>query len=204
MSAFREPDNKRFCLALESVLKGKGGRISWDGEARRPAVDCRIAHTATVQSIYLPYLGGFEHELLTSVGRELDVSWIVLFAQEGSIWEYALYRGDRCVNRFSVAPEYWDDSTEFVDQRRGDPRLLAETWGVPIESLRRYLVNWQIADADNDTFEFGLTGKAYPEDRFAYGDFNQVFDFLRALGGEDPTSGLEATRQHAIYVPAGV
>jgi hypothetical protein len=142
--------------------------------------------------------------LLTGVGRELDAAWITLFVQEGAIWEYALYRGDRCLDRFIVAPEYWDDSARFIAQRGGNPGVLSEAWGVPIERLQRYLVNWQMRDIDDDTFEFGLTGKAYPEDRFDYGNFNQVFDFLRVLGGADPTNTLAGARQHALYVPAGI
>lgn len=100
--------------------------------------------------------------MLTGVGRELDAAWITLFVQEGAIWEYALYRGDRCLDRFIVAPEYWDDSARFIAQRGGNPGVLSEAWGVPIERLQRYLVNWQMRDIDDDTFEFGLTGKAYP------------------------------------------
>jgi len=104
-SAFRDPDKDRFCLALEHVLKGKGGHIAWDEEPRHPSIDCRTAHTADVQSIYVAYCGRFEHDLLTGIGLELDAPWITLFIQEGTIWEYILYRGDRCLDCFSVAPE---------------------------------------------------------------------------------------------------
>ncbi|MCE9611872.1 MAG: hypothetical protein K8R23_16870 [Chthoniobacter sp.] len=201
IGVFRECDRSRFELALETVAKELGVRITLDEAPSPPAKDCRTAHAQGVQSIYLPYLSGVEHQLITGLGRKLDCAWMMLYLQEGSIWEYRLYRADRCLDNFSVAPQYWTDSKEFTAQRRGNPRLLSETWGTPVEELQRYIADWQMRDIDDDTFEFALKGKAYPHDRSDYGAPNQVFDFLQALGGMDPLNILAGARQHALYLP---
>ena len=201
LNVFRERDQDRFRQAIESVLGEKGSWISWDEAPNRPAADCRTAHAAEVQSIYVADLGGFEHELLLGLGRELGGVWITLLVQEGAIWEYMLYHRDQCIDRFSVAPAYWDDSAEFAAKRRGNSTLLSEMWGVSLDLIPRCLVDWQMGETGEGVLEYGRRGKAYPGDRFGYRDFNQVFDFLRALGGSDPTNCLAGARQHALFLP---
>ncbi len=201
LNAFKNVEEAAFRDKFEKILVERGGRIFWNEQSRGSAVDCRTAGNGGIQTLYVPYLGGVEHELLTSLGRELGGPWIALFVREGSLWEYQLYQRDECIDTFSVAPEYWDDTPSFVTMHSGNARLLAEVWGVPYERIHRYIVNWKLVEIDDDTSEFRLRGKAYPEDQFKYGDFNQVFDFLRALGGSDPLNLNAGAKAHALHPP---
>ena len=186
LRAYNATSIDTFKDALVAAVKETGGRIEWNTHPSGLAVDCRTAHQNHIHTLFIPYLGGIEHQIATALGVKLAEPWIELFIQEGTIWEYMLYEADTCIDIFSVAPEYWSNDDNVIRLRRGDSRLLSETWAVPIDKLRRYLVNWQMREIDEDTFEFRLTGKAYSDDYFEYGTFNQVFDFLRVLGGSGP------------------
>jgi hypothetical protein len=69
---------------------------------------------------------------------------------------------------------------------RGDAQKLAALWQLPVERIDRYIVQWGLYAIDEDTFDYRLKGKAYPTDRFNYGNPDQMDDFLKALGGEFP------------------
>ena len=152
---------------------------------------------------------------MEKLGRKSGLPWIELRIQEGAIWDYALYQGDQCVDLFSVCPQYWsdppqltvfsygsslkrmvfeafgsrryDDMDERLAEWKGKPAVLAELWGLPKARIERYLVNWGIAtDPKEHTFQFTLSGRAYPDDQFEYGNYEQFFDMLRVLGGKEP------------------
>ena len=137
-----------------------------------------------------------------------------------------LFRGDQCMDTFSVCPQYWSDPPQataiifeggtikrFVSKVfgprlykdpeeklrtwSGKPDVLASLWGLPRERIERYLVNWgfKIDPDDEMTFEYTLTGRAYPDDEHDYGDYEQFFDVLRALGAVDPVD------QHTLRLP---
>lgn len=192
-----------FERALEAAVTTFRCKILWGRKPEREEHDCRIASTVSVQDLYLDYMGGLEQKIAESVGRTLDVPWIVLMISEGSLWEYVLFHGASCIDRFSVAPEYWDDDPDFISLHRGNSELLARTWGVPKVAIDRYLRNWGMRNLVDDEFEFTLHGKAYETDKYQYGDIWQMIDFLHALGGKDPTNILAYASQHAIRVPAG-
>ena len=63
----------------------------------------------------------------------------------------------------------------------GRPELLAVAWGVPLESIERYVLQWDMEDPNNESSVITRPGKAYPTDKFEYGDYNQLFDFLEKL-----------------------
>ena len=44
-------------------------------------------------------------------------------------------------------------------------------------------------------------GKVYEADDFEYGDYRQMYDFLRALGASDPHDAKGKGRQHRLLLP---
>ncbi len=69
--------------------------------------------------------------------------------------------------------------------------MLSLVFGVPEEKFNRYLRHWY-SDWDEETEEFrsALEGKAYPDDRSPYCNYEQMWDFLASLGIHDPMSGV--------------
>jgi hypothetical protein len=85
----------------------------------------------------------------------------------------------------------------LLQERKGKPKLLAKLWGIPVERIERYLVNWGYEDnPENDgMYRHKLSGRAHPDDGYEYGDYHQFFDVLKALGGEEPVKG------HTLKLP---
>ena len=84
-------------------------------------------------------------------------------------------------------PQYWDDDPAEIESKKGNAGVFSRTWGVPVDRITRYLANWgMIVDDEEGIYRTVLKGKAYPTDRFEYGDYNQMEDFLFALGGRMP------------------
>jgi hypothetical protein len=103
------------------------------------------------------------------------------------------------VDTFSAAPEYWkepDDITEeYLRRWRGDPQKLAALWRLPLDRIERYIIQWGLHAVDEDTFDYRLKGKAYPAYRHEYGNPDQMYDCLKALGGEFPIG------DHTLILP---
>ena len=69
-----------------------------------------------------------------------------------------------------------------------------------VGSHRAFVVQWGhvIDPNDEDVVRHSITGKAYPSNRHPYGDFEQFYDVLRALGGQEPFIDYE---QHTLKLP---
>jgi hypothetical protein len=198
---FKGVDANTMRTAMAQVAASLGGSIRW-GQAGTGDQDLRLDCQRDVHTVYLP-CQAIDFTFCEEVGRRLGVPWIELRIQEGSLWDYAVYRGAECLDTFSVCPQYWDGGeadAETLEQWRGKPEILAAAWGLPVERIRNYLVNWGYrADKVEGIFEHQLRGKAYASDEYEYGDYEQFFDVLKALGGHEP---LE---RHTIVLrqPAG-
>ena len=107
--------------------------------------------------------------------------------------------GDEVLDNLSVCPQYWEGGQtdpEEMETYKGKPEVLAQAWGLPLEQIRNYMVNWGYrSDPAKMVFHFERSGKAYPTDRHGYGEHEQFFDMLRALGGREPKE------QHTINLP---
>jgi hypothetical protein len=184
---YKGTDADAFRRAAEWAAQSLGGSILWDrpGAGRQ---GMRVASSDDVHSLHLEdhRAGDFCEE----IGARLGVPWIELRIQEGSLWDYCLYRDGLTLDTFSVCPQYWDgDATADAElkQWQGRPDVLAREWGLPVERIRNYLLNWGYREnPDSGTIEFERDGKAYPTDEHPYGDYEQFFDVLRALGGKEP------------------
>jgi hypothetical protein len=175
-----------------------GGEIAWTQHGAGNQ-DLRTVSNGDVYSLYIPYQWT-DSIYCQAVGKLAGIPWIELRIQEGSLWDYTLWRGAEMLDTFSVCPQYWeglDAPEDFVRERQGKPHVLADAWNIPVDRIERYLMHWGYADDPNDesTFQYTRTGLAYPDDQHPYGDYEQFFDVLRRLGGSEP---LE---RHTIVLP---
>lgn len=88
------------------------------------------------------------------------------------MWEYNLYDTQQnVIDRFEPLPSLWG----HTEVSPGDAERVASAWNIPPARINRYLKQWHKR----------LTWrKAYwCRDEFRYGNFDQGFDFLRALTG---------------------
>jgi len=182
------------------------GEVFWDTDERK-GLFLGIGTRGDVHTVSFGYRGG-KYGFFKGVGKRLQCPWMEARIQESSHWDFSLMHGEEDLGAFSTLPQYYDPSPSARWHFRGNPALLSSLWDVPETRIARYLVNW--GDAGYQP-EFGLlggmirglyavlpaaadwlamslcrTGKAYPTDEHEYGDYWQLIDFIRALGGDEP------------------
>lgn len=203
---FRIGDADRFRVEASSAAENMGGKLNWTN----PAEDERMFYydvSGDVHTVLMAFRGGVSSLFRLELAKRLTCPWIELRIQEGSIWDYSLYLGDELIDNFSVYPDYWvgagGGDAAYYEARKGNPALLADVWGVPLERIERYLIQWEMrpnpgvevlvinppdpVPVPEETIAIAWPlGKAYPWDEYEYGDAYQAFDVLRALGGKHP------------------
>ena len=182
---FKGPTTEQFRDAAHAVVEGLGGKLDWD--ARPEPINARLltSHNGNVHAAYIHCEG---YKVAMGIGSTLETPWINVRIQEGTLWDYSLYRADLHLDSFSTMPEYWEeDDEDWLATQRGNPKLLAECWQLDTAYFENYLKPWGYeVDEDEGVINTSLRGKAYPRDNFEYGDIWQMTDFLRALGAHDP------------------
>src|SRR5262245_29586847 len=102
---------------------------------------------------------------------------------DSDLWMYSLYQNGEVVDRFNPLPDYWQELED--DERRswqGDAAEVARhVPGLAPEQIANYLVPW-----GDEVFEASERKKAYPTDRFCFGDDWQLDDFMRTVGLDIP------------------
>ncbi|HKX30601.1 MAG TPA: hypothetical protein VJ302_23130 [Blastocatellia bacterium] len=95
----------------------------------------------------------------------------------GEWWTFTLFSHGAEVTEFDPWQKYLDELSE--DQRKkvgGDAAAVcAHVPGLSPDSIERYFVIWS-----KDVRTGG--GKAYPDDEHPYGDYSQMFDFMKRVG----------------------
>jgi hypothetical protein len=192
-----------FLAAVERVAIEHDGAISWGAQPPYRDRDFRTSHHNDVHAVYLPYLSGDDYLFCEAIGASLSVPWLELRVQEGSHWDYSLYRGGEYLENFSTLPEYWgDDDPSWIASQRGNPQLLADVWRIELSKVENYSKQWgYVVDEEQSCYDTILRGKAYPDDEYEYGDCWQVYDFLRTLGGLDPCDTETTGLQHSLKCP---
>ena len=183
--------------AEQAVLAVGGRGIEWGRPGTETDQDCdlRLAQAGDVHSLYVPYQGS-DYSFCKKIGELGGLIWIEARIQEGSHWDYTLHSGGEVADQFSTDPDYYHEKDEQAHARlAGDPAKLATLWGIPVKRIERYLRHWGPKDNDDGTYDYTLTGKAYPEDEADYGQYAQILDFVHALGGSNPQE------EHTIHLP---
>lgn len=201
---FKGKDEEQFRRACEKVLAAAGGGITWDRPWDGKHLTLYTAHNRDVHTASSQDAGMFYR----AVASALDVPWMQLRLQEHDHWDFSLMRGDEDLDDFSTCPEAWQSEDDPKAERekhsaewRGKPKVVAEVFGVPVERIERYMVNWQLGPDPDDPEEtdYRLKGKAYPTDKHGYGEPLQMDDFAAALGAY--TIDDEHSRSHWIELP---
>ncbi|HEX3654802.1 MAG TPA: hypothetical protein VHV55_03300 [Pirellulales bacterium] len=219
---YRGPTEKEFRNGFEELVCGLGGRVRWnEGDHglrmshldRTHAIQIDYMHspegkqriTNVVMDLPVDALGiapPVDYWLCKQLGKILDVPWFELRIQNSALWDYSFYHGDENLDNFSTLPEYWDDDPQGFAEWRGRPNIVANAWGIPVERIAKYLAPWGKVQHDDETYDTCRRGKAYPDDACEYGDYNQMFDFLKALGAKDPNAGSPGQCHGLDYPPA--
>lgn len=117
-----------------------------------------------------------------ALSRKYECPWMELRQQEGDHWDFGLWRAGEPVADFSTRVAAFDyEGVQPRPWKSGDPEVVAQTWGAPLARIERYLVDW-------DSLPRSVLGveKAYETDSFCYGDCDQLYDFMRAIGACAP------------------
>jgi hypothetical protein len=199
LRAFRCTDLAAFKEAMKRAAEKSGGSLRDEAASPPSAETVWVAEGGNAISLVYPArdnLAVFIRDLSWALG---GAPYLEARIQEGSHWDYSLCRGMECLDQFSTHPSYWDGEDDPLTRlhQMGRPEMLSLVFGVPTECFEGYLKHWY-SDWDEETEEYRVKreGKAYPEDRSAYGDYEQLWDFLRSLGISDPC-GVEETERHA-------
>lgn len=181
---FKGPTKGAFRDAVNAAVTQLGGKLHWAQQSNHDNSNLWTSHSGPVHAAYIHWN---DYEIAERVGTDLDVPWINLRIQEGSLWDYSLYRGQVHLHNFSTLPEYWEpDDKDWLATQRGDSHVLAQTWGIDESRIKNYLEPWGHWDEEQDDLVYTASGKAYDDDRHGYLSIWQMNDFLRALGALDP------------------
>jgi hypothetical protein len=106
-----------------------------------------------------------------------------LHVHDGDLWMYALYDNGSVVDQFNPVPDYWQelDESERRSWQGNASEVAKRVPGLAPERVSKYLVQW-----GDEVFESDERKKAYPTDRFYYGDDWQLVDFMDKLGLDYP------------------
>jgi hypothetical protein len=98
---------------------------------------------------------------------------------DGDLWMYLLYQNGKVVDQFNPLPDYWEELENDERQAwKGNATAVAQRIpGLAPQQITRYLVQW-----GDEMLEAPERKKAYPTDRFYYGDDWQLVDFMGKLG----------------------
>jgi hypothetical protein len=217
-----------FRQVASEVASKVGGAVVWDARSNTPRDGMSTAVSDSAISVYLPYLGGVDYLFCSAIAMRLNAVWMELRIQEGSLWDYSLYRGDTHLHNFSTLPTYWNTDRAFVRSQRGDVDQLVAVWGCDKNRVANYLRQWKMRFP---WYSYPLgwikwvyspprvmstghwyhrlfggyktvpRGKAYESDQHEYGDIWQMCDFMRALGAADPLASNEQAKSHTISLP---
>jgi hypothetical protein len=146
---------------------------------------CWLAHRKNVTTFDIFNESDRGYLLMSRLSTLLNAYMFNLRVQEGSHWDFTLFRGSKVIDDFSTLPQYWDpDDVRLQEAKKGHPEVVAKAWGIPFERVAKYMVNWGYIEPDEDgPYQILLRDKAYETDKYNYGDIWQSLDFLHAIGG---------------------
>lgn len=195
VQAFRTTDLDAFKQALSQTAVKHNGTFSTERTSDDYRTELRVGIGPKAIAVFHPRpIYSFFRDLSCALG---GVPYMEARIQEGSHWDYSLHRGFELLDNFSTYPQYWEESDDPITSlaRRGNPEMISLVFGVPIPEFDRYLKHWYSDwDEASEEYRFKLQGKAYPNDRSEYRNYEQLWDFLQCIGIHDPASGLHQER----------
>jgi hypothetical protein len=121
--------------------------------------------------VWIRKLGPEPNHLYQAVGSQLGCHWINVIFLEKVVWQYLSYRGSELLDQYEPKPELWGET----ELKLGNAKLLSEIWGVKCSRIACYLRPWRSPWIGKRAYWW--------RDRSRTGQFEQGYDFLRALTG---------------------
>lgn len=204
--------------AASEVLDAVGRFFSSHGWPTERVEDARPL-TGDDIAVYPPIGGwtvvmwpGYFTELAAAefVSRETGVLASTVRVHDGDYWSHSLLRDGVFLDRFATMPDYFTDDPVQASRLKakfaGQPLLVAEATGRPVEQIAPYLVHVELED-DEDEDEDGwdvpepAMGKAFPDDEFDLDNVWVFVDFWRRLGIVYPA--IEAAPEAVLRLAPG-
>ena len=127
---------------------------------------------------------------LIQIGYQFGGIWMDVQWEDGDSWDLTIYREAEHQVSHSVNPWLHD---EDPDLSRTNYRInrVCELWPKHAARIDKYLLLWQeLSMVGGEPKWSPRTGKAYPTDKFEYGDADQIHDFVGAFGIGDRASAI--------------
>lgn len=176
--------------AFDEAARRLHGEILWDRppDERHRAALCWAAVDRRVATYLSSEYGLVATGLVFRwVMWKLDAVCLHLRVQEGSLWDYTLFRGEAILDEYSTWPQYWGGGPADWRPYRGSAPTLAAAFGVDVRRIERYLRPWKMRIDKRSDFAICVDeSKAYPDDEHPYGEWRQMYDLMRALNIPDP------------------
>jgi hypothetical protein len=117
------------------------------------------------------------------LSKQLQESVFSFHIHDSDLWMYLLYDKGALVDQFNPIPGYWQKLSD--DERsswRGNvSEVVKRVPGLKPTDIANYLVEWRAENRESIPRK-----RAYPSDRFYYGDDWQLLDFMAKLELEYP------------------
>jgi hypothetical protein len=167
---------------LRACAKEQGGRFAPDREGLSFPDGLVITPGASRRlSIVLPVSLERSEPLAKRLSQKFEAPVFLFHIHDGDFWMYWLFASGQQVDQFNPIPDYWGttSSDQELNEWAGNAQAIAQNWpDLKPQQVERYLVSW---DLESDE-----PGKSYPDDRYPYGDCQQLSDFMRRLGLKFP------------------
>lgn len=128
-----------------------------------------------------------------SISRDLGVLASTVRIHDGDYWSHALLRNGATLDRFATMPDYFTDDpievARLTAKYAGQPALVAETLGCPVEQVAPYLVQVNVEDGEDEEGYYVVEpeiGRAFPDDEFELDSPWVFIDFWRRIGPRYP------------------
>lgn len=130
----------------------------------------------------LLYRGGM---VMDEVSRVLGGRPMLHLRTWASYWYYHFQVGSVAIDQFNTDPPDVNERYQSLVRAgfAGRPEIIARAFHVDLDDIRPYFRQWPKEQDDDGLWRFCISGYARPGDDAEFGDPDQVFDFLRALGG---------------------
>jgi hypothetical protein len=167
--------------ALRRFATTKGGQLAEEPLSTQDEHRLVAAEGAGGVTVVYPWEFMGWDEAAAFLSRELAKPVFSFHIHDSDLWMYTLYENGSPVDQFNPVPDYWGEDEER-ESWQGDARAVAaRVPGLLPDTISRYLVEW-----GDDVFDGPGRTKAYPDDRYVYGDEWQLVDFMRRVGLDYP------------------
>ncbi len=195
MSGVRSADIARIRQALESFAEAKGGLFEMrSGSTDDDGIGAIRSNARTTTLLYPQDFYSWD-EYSAHLSRALQTPVFSFHIHDGDFWMFIAYRDGQEVARFNPIPEYWKplDIAE-MERWSGDAEAVtALIPGLSAANIQNYFIRW--------TEDESWAGrKAYPDDKFEYGEDWQLTDFMRRLGFEYPLDDSGNAKGDTFYL----